>query len=172
MALIINGTTIPTNVANALTYNGINITSVIYNGVTYWQQSLAVPQWSGSSTCTGYGTCGLNTSGNLVRPVVNSNVYGSWVSIDSSGIFSTTYTRAFVDNLADINFNSLNNYLMKSSVSYAIGSGFSGSWLQQVYAYVNGTPQYYYNNVVTSGGLLQFKLTGAYTSTGSWISLN
>ena len=41
MSLIVNGTTIPTNVANVLSYNGVNITNVIFNGTDYWTQILA-----------------------------------------------------------------------------------------------------------------------------------
>lgn len=41
MPLIVNGTTIPTNVANAFSFNGTNITNVICNGTNVWTQSLA-----------------------------------------------------------------------------------------------------------------------------------
>ena len=33
MALIINGNTIPTNVASALIYDGVSLTNLIYNGI-------------------------------------------------------------------------------------------------------------------------------------------
>lgn len=40
MGLVINGTDIPTNVANALKIDNTNITEVIYNGTSYWKQQL------------------------------------------------------------------------------------------------------------------------------------
>lgn len=42
MPIVVNGTTIPENVANALNVNGTNITSVVCDGVTVWTQSLIV----------------------------------------------------------------------------------------------------------------------------------
>jgi hypothetical protein len=40
MPLIVNGTTIPENVANALIVNGVSVTQVIANGVAVWTQNL------------------------------------------------------------------------------------------------------------------------------------
>ena len=40
MALIANGVTVPTNVANILNINGVNITEVVANGVQVWLQNL------------------------------------------------------------------------------------------------------------------------------------
>jgi hypothetical protein len=40
MPLIVNGTTIPENVANALMVNGVSVTQVIVNGVAVWTQNL------------------------------------------------------------------------------------------------------------------------------------
>lgn len=48
MSLIINGAEIPTNVANTLKVGTVNITDVIYNGITYWKQQL----YSGPSSGT------------------------------------------------------------------------------------------------------------------------
>jgi hypothetical protein len=49
MPLIMNGVTIPENVANVLNYNGTNITSVIFNGTTVWTQSLLMATTAGTS---------------------------------------------------------------------------------------------------------------------------
>ena len=40
MPLVVNGVTIPQNVANALMVNGISVTQVIANGVAVWSQIL------------------------------------------------------------------------------------------------------------------------------------
>ena len=49
MPLIMNGVTIPENVANVLNYNGTNITSVVFNGTTVWTQSLLMATTAGTS---------------------------------------------------------------------------------------------------------------------------
>ena len=38
--LVFNGVTIPDNSANALSFNGTDVTQVVFNGTTVWQQSL------------------------------------------------------------------------------------------------------------------------------------
>ena len=97
MPLIMNGVTIPTNVANALNYNGTNITSVIFNGVTVWTQSLAILYngWSGSSLATAWDglSDGLETSGFNYRLRSYANwvsVYSSWGSVSNMAIFGST----------------------------------------------------------------------------------
>ena len=42
MPIVVNGTTIPENVANVLNVNGTNITSVVCDGNTVWTQNLIV----------------------------------------------------------------------------------------------------------------------------------
>jgi hypothetical protein len=87
MPLVFNGTTIPTNVANALMYNGTSVTQVIFNGTTVWQQSLFSAIWSGSSVT---GRESLDTSGSSWRFNGNnwSSSAGSWQTVNMSGVFS------------------------------------------------------------------------------------
>ena len=83
MPLIMNGVTIPTNVANVLNYNGTNITSVIFNGTNVWTQSLNfTANLTISSHTTYYNirtaliSAGWNQSTPVVATVtVNSGVY-------------------------------------------------------------------------------------------------
>lgn len=86
MALVFNGVTIPTNVANALSFNGTNITKVIADGVTVWTQNLFKGQWSGSSIArvnnNTYGGIRLLPSGTNFRLAIE----------DSSNLYYTEYT--------------------------------------------------------------------------------
>ena len=54
MPLIFNGTTIPENVVSVFSFNSVNITQVIYNGVQVWNQLLGpvVGLFYGGSTGT------------------------------------------------------------------------------------------------------------------------
>ena len=100
MPLVFNGTTIPTNVANALMYNGTSITQVIYNGTTVWQQQLCIicTGWSGNALSSAGG---LSVSGMNHRSASNNRgssawTYGSWVSMDGNGVFqSATSTTSY-----------------------------------------------------------------------------
>lgn len=88
MPIVVNGTTIPENVANALNVNGTNITSVVCDGVPVWTQSLNLT-WSGNalvSTMNG----GLVVSGNTYKwkDWNYAAVYGPVQSVSSTGIFS------------------------------------------------------------------------------------
>lgn len=91
MPIVVNGTTIPENVANVLNVNGNNITSVVCNGVTVWTQSLFNALWSGSSL---NNEAGLETSGSLYRVINNYaagtayDVQGAWKNVNTSGVFS------------------------------------------------------------------------------------
>jgi len=83
MPLIFNGVTIPEDVANALTFNGFDITDVFFNGVQVWDQVLYSGIWSGNSYSV-YGglTQGIEVSGNLARMYTSSIGSGNWISVD------------------------------------------------------------------------------------------
>ena len=85
MPLVVNGTTIPTNVANALMVNGVSITKVVANGVAVWNQSLFNGVWSGTVDITKNH---ISISGSSYRIGVigsyNSGVfYGGWITVVS-----------------------------------------------------------------------------------------
>ena len=69
MPLVVNGVTIPTNVANALMVNGVSVTQVIANGVQVWLQNL-VPVFSAGTSYVvlqAYtSTCNVNVWSNLI----------------------------------------------------------------------------------------------------------
>lgn len=84
MPLQFNGVTIPENVANALTVNGIDIKDVYFNGVQVWHQSLFAGVWSGSSIQN--NSNGIETSGSAYRYKVSTDKYGPWVYLSPSGL--------------------------------------------------------------------------------------
>ena len=167
MPLVFNGTTIPTNVANALMYNGTSVTQVIYNGTTVWQQSLFNNTWSGSSLYT-YGSftnsSGIETSGSLFRSRWGGNVAGGWVSAGSDG---SANVRSTTDGNFSIMWNNKIMYLGVSttigtgSITYTMGSGFSGS---------ANTGMIIMPYATASSNLLRFQNNNA-SSVGAWISL-
>jgi hypothetical protein len=104
MGIIVNGTTIPENVANSLFVNGTNITQVIVNGVQVWLQQLNwltptyhyTAGWGGYTSYYQNGggggyTAGFTTSGNLLATVFSINggsEQGGWISVDGFGKYS------------------------------------------------------------------------------------
>jgi len=180
MAIVVNGITIPTNVANALNVNGTNITSVICNGTTVWAQSLNLT-WSGSSLQTTYFTSsGLSCSGSsYMYDGMNVAIAtsGGWQSVSSSGVFSG---------------NSIgtqgNGYQLGFSVSgnliKAYGQGATSNWVTYTLASKQFSGSSYSlidmgegeNEVITletSGGLIRFgaALSNVALKYGPWISL-
>lgn len=91
MSIVVNGTTIPENVANALNVNGTNITSVVCDGVPVWTQNLFSALWSGSSMVNLGGTImGIETSGSDYR--YKSPAYAAFKKANSDGTFSGNST--------------------------------------------------------------------------------
>lgn len=92
MPIVVNGTTIPENVANALNVNGVNITSVVCDGVPVWTQNLFNATWSGNSLVNLGGTIlGIETSGSNYRFKAGPN-YGVFQQANSNGTFSGNST--------------------------------------------------------------------------------
>jgi hypothetical protein len=93
MPLVVNGVTIPQNVANALMVNGVNITQVIANGVAVWTQSLepVIAGWTGNMFQTGpaYGTRGLQVSGLNCRAYSEGAYVGAWIVSSANGILQS-----------------------------------------------------------------------------------
>ncbi len=97
MPLVVNGVTIPENVANALMVNGVSITQVIANGVAVWSLALGpTVGWSGDVTATYFGYPGgmdINESNLMsMRAISNGSAQslGAWMFVNSDGSFSGT----------------------------------------------------------------------------------
>lgn len=176
MPLIMNGVTIPTNVANVLTYNGTNITKVIFNNTEVWAQSLFNAQWSGNSQSSGYSRyIGLGTSNNLFRCYTTSGT-GPWITTTLSGTFvgNSIINNPYHANTGFITSGNLLRFSQASNwCTFNIGSGWTGS---------SGNEHFWYNfgytdsvhRLNTSGGLIRVssvKYTGADFGHGAWVSL-
>ena len=176
MALVIDNVIIPTDVANALTLNGVDITSLTLDDILVWVQQLFSATWSGDSISYDGGNWhSLDTSGSLFRH--NSGQLtpiGDWVSVNSLGVFESKTSRIGSDSVySDItgSSNNLNasSYLFAvnpsvGTVTFTVGSGFSGS----SYGDSGGDKLPY---LETSGGSIRYTYqTGVY-SAGSWITL-
>lgn len=177
MPIVVNGTTIPENVANSLNVNGTNITSVVCDGITVWTQSLFNATWSGGdSTAFQYI---LSTSGSLARLSGNSIwTTGGWVSVNTDGTFTagtsestangftnTLYfgTSAGLPNQLRIRFK--NSYLAPALVSFSINGGFSGESIANSGTGIMG--------LQTSGGLIRmYSFYSAKNYYGTWLTLS
>lgn len=175
MAIIFNGTTIPENVANALSFNGVNITDVFFNGVQVWDQLLFNALWSGDSLVDVSGQIvGIDTSGSLHRQIVYQ--FGGpaaatpWGTVNSNGTFDTETLSVTVNKFPSgtITFgmkttaNSIGIYsavTASTSASWSVATGFTGE------SRFSGDAEASYE---TSGGLLRYN---SGTGLGNWISL-
>jgi hypothetical protein len=169
MAFYFNGTLIPENVASVFKYNGVDATSVVFNGTIVWQQSLFSAIWSGSSITSGFYKTGINTSGSLFQAQgdkFSSTTYGSFYSALVDGTFesgtSTSSVGVGTNNILTFGNNTIqrrqNSVAPVGSLAYTIGSGFSSNTLSQNLGFE------------TSGGLMRSYET--YQNTfGAWISL-
>lgn len=166
MPLYMNGTLVPENVANALYFNGTNITDVYMNGVQVWNQSLInITGWSGSSLgSTAYGNYGLQMSGLSVRTWINSTSYGSYIAVSSLGVWGTqsSTTSGFDLNTSGSQLRINSGAWVTFTPSTEVFTGSSSALVTSV----NST-QY----LETSGGLLRWKATGLFVDTGAWVSL-
>lgn len=171
MPLIYNGTTVPTNVANTLNYNGSNVTAVIFNGTTVWTQSLFNAKWSGNSTF--YTNFGFTVSNNLFRVMLPTSRYGAWITTNTNGTFtgSSSITNTAGGAYAEINTSS--NLLRVRSgvidgtamaytaygawVTFTVGTGFTGSSTSSKSGHNDDTEEdlYLSYNLGTSGGLIR-----------------
>lgn len=79
--LVFNGVTIPENSANALSFNGSDVTQVVFNGTTVWQQSLG-PSYS----------LGLSS---VLHTVSGENAQWSIHSVDISAYAGATVRPVF-----------------------------------------------------------------------------
>ena len=152
MPLVFNGVTIPENVANALSFNGVDITDVFFNGVQVWNQALFNATWSGNSLDS-INNFGIQTSGNLCRISYNT-VWGAWISADSSGLLSGTSQTDFfgIKGFTTVKSGDVTTWDQipdqPSNLVFTPSTGFTGS---------TGT-------YTTSGGGMRF-------SDGAWIFL-
>ena len=173
MALIFNGTTVPTNVANALTYNGTSVTMVVFNSTTVWTQSLFQAKWSGNSQSGGTYFFTISTSGNLLR-YVSKNKTGAWITTNLNGTF-TGNSLVDSDTMGFITSSNLLRFrfydLAKGGVdtanwcTFTIANKWTGkSWYNYFY---NGGYQYVGHTMETSGGLIR-AISG---TAGAWLSL-
>lgn len=155
MSIVVNGTTIPENVANALNVNGTNITSVVCNGVTVWTQSLFNATWSGSSISSSI-VFGIEASGSSWRCKYGT-LYGAWSSVTLSGTF-TANSFYYVPYGYGIE---VSGNLMK------VGEQFDGAWVtftlstkqftgnSDGYSIDSESGQYSHELLTTSGGLIR-----------------
>jgi len=166
MPLVVNGVTIPENVANALGVNGVNITQVIANGVAVWTQSLFSGVWSGDSlvydnSVSGYH--GLSTSGSNYRSAVGaygSTFYGAWIVANSSGLATGE----------SIGFTSPKNGISTTPTTYSIwlgGSYYTGVSFNTVSKFTGTIGAT--SGVRTSGGAIATLYSGVQ---GAWVYLN
>jgi hypothetical protein len=102
--LVFNGVTIPDNSANALTFNGSDVTQVVFNGTTVWQQSLGasydlgitpiLDTVSGSNNAWSQRTVDVSGyAGATVRPVfryLNGSSFRGDIQLDQIVIGGTT----------------------------------------------------------------------------------
>lgn len=169
MPLIVNGTTIPTNVANTLKFNGNNVTSVVFNGTTVWQQSLFSGVWSGNSltsfTFNGITTLsGITTSGSAYR-YGSGTQNGAWLYSTSSGLgvgssLFSYFTGKYQGIVSTATSFALRNdgYAVVGSCGFSTVSKFSGSSLYNGFGFN------------TSGGLIRYQESSSYY--GAFIGLN
>ena len=91
MALIYNGTTVPTN--GTIKYNNTNLTKVIYNGTTVWEK--ASSSWQTNTYLnTGVGNGGGRTITNTKTfdsPVAVYSVYYAQLNNNGKSCTMTTY---------------------------------------------------------------------------------
>ena len=174
MPIVVNGTTIPENVANVLNVNGTNITSVVCDGVPVWAQNLFSALWSGSSMVNPAGiTTGIETSGSDYR--FKRSSYAAFKKANSDGTFSgnSTYS-VFGGSEAIVVSSNLIGVISGTNrtgwVTFDLATkAFSGN----SYAYTVGDGDTI--SLQTAGGLLRYSYTwssyNGITYNGPYISL-
>ena len=149
--LVFNGVTIPDNSANALSFNGSDVTQVVFNGTTVWQQSLG-PSYSvgfspvldtvsGESGQWSQRTVDISGyAGATVRPVfhyVSGSSYTGDIQLDQIVIGGTTSSFEAWGDGYQRNLKTLqtSDYASVDWVSLSTG-GTNGEWMRDL----NGTP--------------------------------
>jgi hypothetical protein len=147
MPLVVNGVTIPTNVANVLGVNGVNIQNVYCNGVHVWHQSLAflIPTYSGGFNYGGWAGSwylnqggaghmyGIRYSGNLLAWAHNSSAYSAvdqgWISVNGIGQYSANPPLVQSEYIGYGGLETSGNLLRLQSGAWIslTASGYSGS---------------------------------------------
>lgn len=158
MPIVVNGTTIPENVANVLNVNGTNITSVVCDGVPVWAQNLFSALWSGSSMVNPAGvTQGIETSGSDYRYKCSS--CGAFKKANSDGTFSGNSTYSIFGGAEGIVVSSnligvISGTNRTGWVTFDLATkAFSGN----SYAYTGGDGDTI--SLQTAGGLLRYSYT-------------
>jgi hypothetical protein len=186
MSLIVNGTSIPTNVINSLIVNGVNIASVIANGVTVWTPQLGISVgWSGNSLANAYSgvqIMGIETSGFNYRYYYNYGNSAPWQSVSNTGIFSGDSLNingsekfgfnVSGNNIRTVIFTGIYAPTWTTLSTNGIFSGSSAAIMNYVGSYGStGSDEY---NFDTSGGYIRFrtKSTAYAESAGQWIRIN
>lgn len=199
MPLVFNGTTIPTNVANVLKFNGNNVTTVVFNGTTVWQQQLCTVcnGWSGNSYAQPLNT-GMTVSGMSFQALLGSSSPGSWISYDDASSSFTSATskagstsQSFVSSYGFFLIQASGLTLRIGRLSYPLNQYYwssyavtfnpstkvwSGNPVNSIQGYVYATNSY--TNFSTSGtnlsvvSLYKYGVNNEYiTYQGAWISL-
>lgn len=95
MPFYFNGTLIPENVANAFSFNGTDVTKVVYNGTAVWEQQLFSATWTNSIVVyAGILTIGLDVSGSAYRASATYSL-GNWLYATPSGLANGTSTAVY-----------------------------------------------------------------------------
>lgn len=165
MPLVFNGVTIPENVANAFSFNGVDITDVYFNGVQVWHQSLGpTVGWSGDSFYTYSVVQGISVSGFSFRFRIGDG-YGAWLTVTSSGLpagLSVASSGMQTRGIESYSSNLWRHYYTYSQSSTYISYNPS----TKVFT---GTSLYTLMGFTTSGGLIRAQSDS--TVAGAWISL-
>lgn len=187
MSIYADGELIPTT-GYTIYGNGENITKVVADGITVWEDFLSI--WSGNSLATFYSPYtapddGISTSGNLCRyQGVAGNYYpiryGTWRAVDTSGEFPAGSASTISNSNHTIGFRFPTSttlqayhyyygttYTPTGTCSFDAQNGWSGG-PATVYWDVTDRELYY----STSSGAIRFWSTYASpTSYGAWITL-
>jgi len=142
--LVFNGVTIPDNSANALSFNGSNVTQVVFNGTTVWQQSLGasydlgltpiLDTVSGENNAWSQRTVDVSGyAGATVRPVfryLNGSSFRGDIQLDQIVIGGTTSSfessaESYESSISSSNTSIYSNVAWKS---ISLSGGINGEW--------------------------------------------
>ena len=167
MSLVINGTIISEYTANALTFNGTDITAVFMNGTQVFNHQTFNATWSGSSlyVVTG-GTYGFQTSGNLAR-YYSDGAGGAYIGANTNGSFNTGSSTVTYYGVGSYGY-----YFTGNSIQTVYGGGFSSSKVYfDIASKFSGSAGGSAGAVLeTSGGLLRAGISSG--ERGPFIQLN
>ncbi len=162
MPLVFNGVTIPEDEENVLSFNGVDITKVNFNGVDVWEQLLELI-WSGASLNS--SDVGFDVIGNQWAWRDDVGGHGEWQSVNTDGTFTgdsiDSYNYGF-DTSANL-IRTVNNGTYASNwVTYSIETKkFSGtSTANGAYGYIELETE--------AGGMMRYE---DHSGAGAYISL-